>query len=390
MVVVPRLELAAQTRATLARADVRAGVVAGDADPGHVDGAAPVQVATVQTMTARGLRIPATLAVFDEAHHYVSAEWHGVLDGYRKMGVPLLGLTATPCRADGVALGEAFDHLVVAASVRELMDAGHLVPCDVVAPAARQSGMADDPVDAYKRFGGDRRAIVFARDQKHAQHLETRFRVNGIPSAFIDASLSATERRGRIERFRAGELRVLVNVQILTEGFDDPSVEVVVLASGCAHAGSYLQKIGRALRPSPATGKTSALVIDLCGAVHDHGLPDDPREYSLSGRAIATGEVGLALRNCDACGGVWRAEEFRDATCPRCGAKSKGRPDPKVKRAQLDAIRATHTDEKRVENLRRLYLRADAEGKKRMWAHFIFRSRYHRFPSKAEMAAAEP
>jgi hypothetical protein len=191
-----------------------------------------------------------------------------------------------------------------------------------------------------------------------------------------------------VAQFRAGELRVLVNVQIHTEGFDDPSVEVVVLASGCAHAGSYLQKVGRALRPSPSTGKERALVLDLCGAVHEHGLPDDPREYSLTGRAISTGEDALALRQCQECGGVWRAELFKAATCPRCGFVAPGRPDPRIARARLDAVRATHGAEKRVGALRALYAQAHATGKKIGWAHFVFQARYHRFPTAAERAAA--
>ena len=391
--IVPRLELAAQMARVLRAAGLRVGVLAGDAAPGDLDAEAPVQIATVQTLQVRGVRPPATLVLADEAHHYASPEWAAVALYYRAAST-VLGLTATPQRGDGRAMGDLFDALVVAASVRELTDEGWLVPATVIAPAERVTALARDPVEAYlehgRRGGELRRAIFFARDMAHSRAIAEGLAAEGVAASSVESDLAPEVRRARVDAFAVGELRALVNVQILTEGFDDPTVEVVVLARGCSHAGTYLQAVGRALRPSPLTGKRGALVLDLMGACHDHGLPDDERAYTLDGTAIRVATAGddHAIRQCAACGGVWRASLFVASTCPRCGHVAPARPDPRVRRAELAEVRAGHSSDVRAAALRELVGQARAKGYKMGWAMARFKARYHRWPTSAERAQA--
>ena len=91
---------------------------------------------------------------------------------------------------------------------------------------------------------------------------------------------------------------MICNVYVLTEGFDVPNAEVCMLARGAGHAGIYLQMVGRVLRPAP--GKTEAILIDLPGCSHEHGMPTANRDYALSGRAISA--TGATLKVCPECG----------------------------------------------------------------------------------------
>lgn len=111
-------------------------------------------------------------------------------------------------------------------------------------------------------------------------------------------------------------------VGVFIEGFDCPPIETVILARAFGVAGSYLQAIGRGLRPSPATGKTRCTVLDLRGAVNLHGLPDEERRWSLDGKAVVRTEPLKALRRCAEGLAIFRPTP----TCPRCGAKAVAAP----------------------------------------------------------------
>lgn len=313
-----RTELIDQTVAKLADVgvtDVR--VIQAARDEGRAD--APVIVGSIQTLTTDRWvdGIPAVdLAILDECHHAVCGSWRRVLKPHPR--ALLLGLTATPERGDGQPLGDLFDELVVGATVRELTDLGHLVPCRVWAPDRQLDAgkLALDPVDAYEQHGQGRPAIVFAATIAHARELAVRF---GDRADVVTGTGSRDARRVALERFAAGELRVIVNVAVLTEGFDCPSAAVAILARRMRHAGTYLQMVGRVLRPAP--GKLGATLVDLVGAVHEHGTPDLDRDYSLTGEAISK-PVRLAIRQCSSCGSVFAAA----AACPHCGAAVPVRP----------------------------------------------------------------
>jgi DNA repair protein RadD len=276
-----RTELVTQARDRLLGDGLdRVGVVAAGLNP---DPEALVQVASIQTLAARGLRPGASLVVLDEAHHYVAAEWGAVAEHYA--GAIRLGLTATPERSDGKPLGDLFSSLVAPVQVSELTELGHLVPAEVLAPKRRlPRQLAGDPVERYLDRAAGRRAFFFAATVAQAEELAARLLAAGVPAACVHGDTPADERAAAVERFRAGELHALTNVYVFTEGTDIPEAEVCVLARGFSHASTYLQCVGRVLRPAP--GKAEALVLDLMGCSRSFGVPADAREYSLDGRAI--------------------------------------------------------------------------------------------------------
>lgn len=314
-----RTELLDQTRGKLAMAgitDVR--LIQAERDLGGAGAA--VTIASEQTLsTARWLdRMPeASFIVQDEAHHSAAAGIGRIIGNYPTAKV--LGLTATPMRGDRKALSPPFDALVVGPSVRELTDLGHLVPCLVFRPpegAVGEGQIALDPVTAYMRHGNDEPAVVFCASVDHAKRCAAEFVAAGIPAAHIDGKMSAPRRAEILDALRSGAIRVMPSVDVVTEGFDLPALVAAIMARKFRHVGRWLQAIGRVLRPSPETGKTCARVIDLHGSVHELGLPDTEREYSLTGRAISLGPRD-AIRQCTGCGCVFSAGA---RVCPGCGA----------------------------------------------------------------------
>lgn len=309
LVFVHRDELLTQSVEKLRAEGLHVGEIAAGRprDPG-----APVQVASIGTVLAmhkRGEALPgASLVVLDEAHHYVADTWGAIAASY--VDAKIVGVTATPERGDGTPLGDLFDVLVPVASVRELTELGYLVPCEVRAPKRKRRTLSQDPVDAYREHATGRRAVVFAASVAASQDLAARFVAAGIAAAHIDGTTPVAERRDTLTRFERGELSVLTNVFVLTEGWDCPPVDTCILARGFTHAGTYLQAVGRVLRPSP--GKTRAIVLDLRGAAVTHGLPDAERVYSLEGRGI-----GLApTKECIECGAD---VPLAAPECPECG-----------------------------------------------------------------------
>ena len=320
--------------------------------PGHDRvPSARVQVATVQTLLARGDRPAADLIVYDEFHHYVAEDWHRVAEAYP--GVRSLGLTATPERADGKPLGDMADALVVGATYSELLSDGYLVPCRVYQPptslGARE--LAQDPLAAYQRYTPGAQAFVFVGSVRLAYEQADRFTSAGIPSAVVEAKTKRQDRARAITDFSAGRVRCLVNVYALTEGVDVPSASAIILARGCDHVGMYLQIAGRILRPYP--GKAEATLVDLTGASLQHGLPTADRAYSLEGDGIS-GPAVQALRNCLKCGACFPS---RPGPCPECGYDPPRiePPPPRIYSMELREVFAgadTPADAKRTEYAR--------------------------------------
>ena len=185
----------------------------------------------------------------------------------------------------------------------------------------------------------------------------------------------------------SGDVRVLVGVGVFIEGFDLPAIETVILARPFTVTGSFLQSIGRGLRPCPSTGKRRCTVIDLRGSVHLHGLPDEDRVWSLTGAAVRRAETMPALRRCAQCLAIFRPA----AKCPRCGmaALAAARIPRVLTRAEKlenwSAVPAARRDEAYLDRLRsvataRLRMPPD---RARQWALDKFTKRFGRTPVAA-------
>lgn len=323
-----RRELIFQARDAARDAGARVGVVlAGEPD----DSEAPFQVASVQTIGRRSLPT-ADLLVVDECHH---ATTHGqYARAMRRYGMRL-GLTATPARMDGRGLRAAgFGALVVGATASDLCEMGVLhapivygsTPPDMTGAkvrrgdfaaadlrrAAETSALTGRVVEQWARRAEGRRTVVFAVDVQHARDLCARFRAAGVAAEVVTGATKKPERDAMLSRLSSGASRVLVNVGVLAEGWDLPSLQVASIARPTASVTFHVQMIGRIMRACP--GKDGALVLDHAGNHHRHGFVTDERRWSLDHKPRVSG--GAPTRTCDRCERVCAAGCH---ACPECG-----------------------------------------------------------------------
>ena len=238
------------------------------------------------------------MIVIDEAHHALAKTYKGMWDRFPK--AKFLGLTATPCRLNGKGFTDLFDVLVQSWSVPEFISKGRLATYDFV--SIKSDGVTQRLIDSLQKrgadgdyqnkemdmllnkkpsierlyqsleeFGKDRKGIVYAINISHAQKITKLYQENGVKAIAIDSKTPATERQQDIEAFKKGDIQVLVNVDIFSEGFDCPDVEFVQLARPTLSLAKYLQMVGRGLRV--AKGKKNCVIIDNVGLYRVFGLP---------------------------------------------------------------------------------------------------------------------
>ncbi len=362
-----------------------AGIACGFVQAGRaVDPDAPVQVGSMQTLHVRGVRPPAGLVVIDECHRTMADSVRGIVESYPEAWI--LGLTATPQRADGKALGNVYQALFCGPSNRWLTDAGYLAPCEVIAaPEFLDKGVCEDPIAAYEREAPGSRAIVFVSTIDDARKLASRFEARGHRAAVLLGETSRADRARLIDSMRgsAGEghgLQILIGVGVFLEGFDLPCIETVILARGLTVTGAFLQAIGRGRRISE--GKTRCLVIDLCGSVWLHGLPDDDRAWSITGRAVRRVDLKTPLKRCKACLAIFKVA----VACPRCGARGelvvrgRLRLTRTEKLARLDDIAPEKRDERYLSRLLFVAKTRVRSADPAAWALAKFRKQFGRDP----------
>lgn len=319
-----RQELIRQSHRALRDEGVEAGVIA----PWAPRTFERIEVASIQTLTARDMRPDADLLILDEAHHFASEEWIQVIRAYPKAVV--VGLTATPSRSDGIGLGVIFNALVPVCQPKDLIAAGNLVPATVIGPSVAVSNLAAYPVDFYRQHCENKKAVVFCSTIKEARDLAGLFTLAGIQAGCIDSQMDDTDRERCLEDYASGRVKVLTSVNVFLEGWDAPETFAVILARKMGSEVAYIQATGRAMRPFP--GKTRCVIGDLYGSSHGLGiLPASDRVYSLEGKGVAGVKRELIeITQCEACGEWFSAGVFAGGKCPGCGWIKPSKPDPRV------------------------------------------------------------
>ena len=238
------------------------------------------------------------MIVIDEAHHALAKTYKEMWDRFPK--AKFFGLTATPCRLNGKGFIDLFDVLVQSWSVPEFISKGRLATYDFV--SIKSNGVTQRLIDSlqkrgadgdyqnkemdmllnkrpsierlyrsFEEYGKDRKGIVYAINISHAKKIVELYQEHGIKAVAIDSKTPAAERQADIEAFKKGDIQVLVNVDIFSEGFDCPDVEFVQLARPTLSLAKYLQMVGRGLRV--AKGKKCCVIIDNVGLYRVFGLP---------------------------------------------------------------------------------------------------------------------
>ncbi len=308
------------------------------------------------------------LVIVDECHHFSNNQFSG-----RVRDIPYrIGLTATPQRADGSPMGDLFDTIVTGPSIKTLTDSGILVPAEVIRPEKYIKGLAMDPIAAYDKHCAGRKAIIYTASVKHATDLAAR----DPRIVAVYGSMPAQARRRAFQSHKSGEVPILVNCLIATEGYDDPSVSAIIIARSVGSLSLYLQIIGRGIRRSE--GKTDCLVVDLRGVSHMHGDYMQDLEFSLDGEGIkrAGGASGL----CPICSSV-----LVSGVCGGCGREPDEMELPKVLNLKLDkfAHKRAQPEAVKISDLAYYMVQARVRGYSMYWALKKFEG-IHKHPPPQE------
>jgi superfamily II DNA or RNA helicase len=396
-----RRELLEQCHGRLLEFGVESSIIRAD-DP-RLDPSQAVQVASVQTMVRRLKQFAAdafNLVIVDEAHHTRADTYNKILN-YFTGARAVLGLTATPIRQDGRGLAESYDVLVEAASMRELVQLGFLVPTrmytspdniDLTGIHRRQGDyilselgqrmnheiLVGNIVTEWQRLASDRRTVIFATTVAHSQSITSRFLAAGIRAEHLDGGMDDRERDEILDRVRSGATQVISNCQLLTEGWDMPEIACCVLARPTKSLGLYLQMSGRVLRPAP--GKSDCLILDHANVFREHGAVGDRRWTLTADKPKTAGEA--PEKSCPGCGLI---VPNGCRQCPECGfVFASPRWSSEEKAVQLvDASDPDYRRERFFEIVHDVSLRRrlDGEPYKKTAALALYRKRFGEWPA---------
>ena len=290
------------------------------------------------------------LLVIDEAHHAVADSYRRIIDRVRNANpeARIFGVTATPNRGDKRGLRAVFDNVADQVRLGELIASGHLVPprtfvIDVgvqdklkavrksvsdfdmseVAEIMDRAPITEEVIRHWQEKAADRPTVVFCSTVGHAAHVAEAFNAAGIPTGLIHGDLPGEERRNILAAFTSGEIRVITNVAVLTEGFDHPPISCVVLLRPSSYKSTMIQMVGRGLRTvdpieHPGVVKSDCVVLDFGTSSLTHGTLEqdvDLEGKTTSGEAPSktcpscTADIPLASRECPICGEVLVEDE---------------------------------------------------------------------------------
>lgn len=409
----PRRELVYQASRALSGCGVPHGIVmAGRRD--LEDKYASCQVASIDTIHARrrngslSLTQRFPLIIVDEAHLSITTKKIQLLESWEDAVV--CGLTATPSRKDGRALGLLYDEMIEEATTASLTDQGYL--CEAryfslsepdlrrvrtvagdynqkdLAKVMNSGELVGDIVEHWFRLAAERRTVVFASSIAHSMALAEEFKRQGARAEHVDADTDPAERTETFKRFSDGDTQILCNCFLAAYGFDLPELDCVVLARPTKSLVLYLQSLGRGLRISE--GKEDCLILDHSGAVHRFGFATDERIWSLTGKVSWDGSLRKGMKHAS-----------RTIKCPECAAMFKSAPKcPECGYAPKAKAQKVHTldgDLVEIQRRKELIRKASEEQKffrelmhygrrhsyKRGWSSFKFKERYGRWPPRS-------
>ena len=309
-----------------------------------------VQIASVQSLVRRDVDLKPDLIVVDEAHHCRATTWATILGKYPT--VPRLGLTATPERLDGRGLGEHFNVMVKGPTISELVEDGYLAPCrtltiptsiDLDGLKANRRGeygaaianritdeVVADMAALYVRYAPGRQAVFFGENRDHSRRVVAKLQEMGVNAEHVDGDDHPARRDRVMGEFKDRRIQVVGNCDLISEGFDAPSCDAVILGKKTGSVTSYLQKAGRAMRPGL---DKEALIIDPTGISYELGLSDETREWSLEDGEVNERKGGERNpRECSQCHTM-----FYGSRCPYCQFQP---PMAEVQEEKVDLVEA--------------------------------------------------
>jgi DNA repair protein RadD len=283
------------------------------------------------------------LLVIDEAHHVAAPSYARIIDHAREQNpdIAVFGVTATPNRGDRKALRPVFSNVADQIGLGELIQSGHLVPprtfvVDVgtqgvlanvkrtadefdmaeVDAIMNQAPITDAVIKQWKEKAGDRKTVVFCSTIDHARNVADAFTASGVETVLVHGELLKRERETALQQFEQADAQVIVNVAVLTEGWDHPPTDCVILLRPSSYKSTLIQMVGRGLRTvdpneHPGVTKSDCIVMDFGISTLLHGSLE--QDINLDGRDL-NGEA--PQKECPECGAQVPAASME---CPLCG-----------------------------------------------------------------------
>lgn len=345
------------------------------------------------------------LIVADEAHLSMANSWQKVIEYYDTYTI---GLTATPVRLDGRALGDVFQDIVTGITVKELIAAGRLAPYEYYAPFTVDSetvsvargdyvlkeldqlmndrAIYSNALESWKKLAYGKKTIAYCVSVKHAEKVAETFNSAGIKAMAVSGN---TKNREQImQDFRDGKFTVLCNVGIVSEGISIDDVCCCLLLRPTESTALHIQQSQRCMRYME--GK-KAIIIDCVGNYTRHGLPDDDHDWSLTksvSKRKQLDEAGnLYIRMCSECYMTFKTADV----CPFCGSQYPLHPREVKAKEEIELARITAEEMAAVEaakkkarqqtGMARTFPELVALGKQRGyknpagWAYMVMRGR---------------
>lgn len=329
----------------------------------------PVQVGTIGSVHSRLLSLkPPKIMFVDEAHLSRGAMFEKVIQWCLDGGGIVIGLTGTPERLDGKALGNLYKVMIQARSPEWLISQGRLSSYDIystginpdlggvsksggdynkekLATAMDDRKIVGDVVSHWRKYANGMRTVCYCVNVKHSKNTRDYFVANGIAAVHLDADSKEQDIAEACMGLATGKYMVLCNCELIIEGFDlsaqvgmDITIECCILLRPTMSVSRYLQMVFRALRAKP----NPAIILDHAGCAMKHGLPDEDREWSLEGKSAKErkkdeDEASLTIQQCDKCYHIFKAGP---SECPSCGApvERKGIREIQQEEGELEKI----------------------------------------------------
>lgn len=303
------------------------------------------------------------LIIIDEAHLSEAASYRKVCEYYQCRRVLF---TATPARLDGKPLTLA-DTLITGITANELIQLGAISDYDYYAPDLNlnfdsvdlvageynngqltdlmcQRAIYGDVIKYYRKLGENRQAIAYCTSVRHSEQTAKEFCENGISAISIDGSMSQKERDEKMERFQNGEVQILCNCNLISEGVTLPNASVALLLRATMSLPLFIQQSCRVL--TPVQGK-KAVVIDFVNNIQKHGFPTETHKWSLTQsipkRKENNSDGSFSIRQCENCFKCFKTA----SVCPWCGYeyKARGRELKNIKDVELKKLEELHKEE---------------------------------------------
>jgi len=400
-----RIKLIQQSLEAFGKAGMDFGVIQGNHELTNY--AAPIQIASTQTL-ARRKRIPEfDLAIVDECHtHYASLT--KIMAAYNN--VPFIGLSATPYSK---GLGEHYDDLIVPITPRELLEQKYLCPVDyyggrsvalkgvktkqlstggsdydpssLAAATEGDKGLVGDIVKNWLEHGENGQTIAFTPSIKHSKHLVEVFNKAGISAEHIDGYMDADERDIIYQAHTRGEFKVLSCSRLLNTGYDEPTVSCLIDCFPTKSLITFVQRAGRIMRT--AEGKDKAIYLDHAGNVNRHGFAEDVIPYKLDDGSQKFNEKKLTKKKKDA-----KVKECPQCTQQMVGLRCKcGYEIPLQEQLEStneiltklspEQRNRKHSKEDKAQFYSEILLYSRGKNYKDSWASHTYRNRYGVWPN---------